>query len=206
MPESPEDLYRRAAAAADVDGRLPLPPIGDWDSFPFEGELRVKALLAPEAVEPPRKGEEPGDCWRCSRGVEFAIWHDDRWLVSPLERPSGLPVVVILEPREHVDIGDLDDGMAADLGRMIVRVERAVRGVPGVARVHIGKWGEGSAHLHWWFLARPFGFAQLRSSFAEIWDSILPPLSEDVWAENLGLVAETLAADGGIAAVSVRRR
>ncbi len=199
MAESPEQLYRRASAAADADGRLPVPSLEGWDSFPFEGELRVKPLLPPEPAEPPRKGEDPGDCWRCGRGVEAAIWYDERWLVTPLDEPSGLPVVVILEPRAHVDIGDLDDETAADLGRMLVRVERAVRGVPGVARVHIGRWGEGSAHLHWWFLARPFGFAQLRSSFAEIWDSILPPLPEEVWRENLASVAMGLAEDGGVA-------
>ena len=197
MVESPDELYRRASAAADANGRLPVPSLEGWDTFPFEGELRVKALSPPEAVEPPRKGEDPADCRRCKRGVEGAIWYDDRWLVSPLDGPSGLPVVVILEPRAHGDLGDLDDETATDLGRMLVRVERAVCSVPGVARVHVGKWGEGSAHLHWWFLARPFGFAQLRSSFAEIWDSVLPPLPQEVWQENLALVAAALAEGGG---------
>jgi diadenosine tetraphosphate (Ap4A) HIT family hydrolase len=198
MAESPDELYRRVAAAADADGRLPLPSLEGWETFPIEGELRVKPLLPPEATEPPRRGEEEGDCRRCSRGVEGAIWHDDRWLVTPLDEPSGLPVVVLLQPRAHGDLGDLDDETAADLGRMLVRVERAVRSVPGVARVHVGRWGEGSAHLHWWFLARPFGFAQLRSSFAEIWDSILPPLPRELWRENLATVAATLAEGGGV--------
>ncbi len=198
MAESADELYRRVAAGVDADGRLPMPSLEGWDTFPFEGELRVKQLLPPEAVEPPRKGEDPGDCRRCLSGLEGAIWHDERWLVTRLDEPSGLPVVVLLQPRAHGDLGDLDDETAADLGRMLVRVERAVCGVPGIARVHVGRWGEGSAHLHWWFLARPFGFAQLRSSFAEIWDSILPPLPEDVWRQNLALVASTLAEGGGV--------
>lgn len=200
MAETPEELYRRASAAADADGRLPVPSLEGWDTFPFEGELRVKPLLPPEAVEPPRKGEDPGDCWRCRRGLEGAIWYDERWLVTSLDEPSGLPVVVLLQPRAHGDLGDLDDEAAADLGRMLVRVERAVCCVQGVARVHVGRWGEGSAHLHWWFLARPFGFAQLRSSFAEIWDSILPPLPRDVWRKNLTTVASALADGGGVVA------
>lgn len=202
MAESADALYRRCLAAADGDGRLPLPSLEGWDTFPFEHDLRVKPLLAPEALEPPRKGEDPGQCWRCNRGVERAIWHDDQWVVSPLDEPSGLPVIVILEPRAHLDLGDLDDETAGELGRMLVRVERAVHSVPGVARVHVGRWGEGSAHLHWWFLARPFGFAQLRSSFAEIWDSILPPLPHDVWQENLALVASELARHGGVVSTS----
>ncbi len=199
MAETAEELYRRASAAADADGRLPVPSLEGWDTFPFEGELRVKPLLPPEPAEPPRRGEEAESCRRCRRGVEGAIWYDERWLVTPLDEPSGLPVVVLLQPRAHVDISDLDDEMAADLGRMLVRVEHAVRGVPGVARIHLGRWGEGSAHLHWWFLARPFGFAQLRSGFAEIWDSILPPLPREVWQENLALVAAGLVDGGGVA-------
>jgi hypothetical protein len=30
--------------------------------------------------------------------------------------------------------------------------------------------------------------AQLRSSFAAVWDDVLPPTPEDVWRENLELV------------------
>ena len=59
-------------------------------------------------------------------------------------------------------------------------------------RVHIGRWGEGAAHLHWWFIARPAGLAQLASSMAEIWDEVLPPTPQDVWRENVALVAEAM--------------
>ena len=37
VAESAEELYRRALAAADADGRLPIPPLDEWDTFPFEG-------------------------------------------------------------------------------------------------------------------------------------------------------------------------
>ncbi len=39
---------------------------------------------------------------------------------------------------------------------MTVRLERAIRSLDGVARVHVNRWGDGSAHLHLWFLARPY--------------------------------------------------
>jgi len=77
---------------------------------------------------------------------------------------------------------------------MLGRVERAVLAVGGIARVHIGRWGEGAEHLHWWFIARPEGFGQLRSSFAEIWDEVLPPTPDDVWRENLERVVQALRA------------
>jgi hypothetical protein len=58
----------------------------------------------------------------------------------------------------------------------------------------MGRWGEGSEHLHIWFLARPARIEQLRSSFAEIWDEVLPPTPEDVWRANITAVVGALDA------------
>jgi hypothetical protein len=58
--------------------------------------------------------------------------------------------------------------------------------------VHIGRWGEGSEHFHLWFMGRPARLPQLASSFAAIWDDILPPLPEDLWRENLDAVRRGL--------------
>ena len=129
MPESPEQLYRRALAAADADGRLPIPPLEEWDTFPFEGELRARPLRPP-AEEPPRQGEGGIDCWRCAQGVADAIWSDDHWLVAPLPESSGLPVIVILYPREHFDLDGLPPAqlistisLAGDDGQTTVTVK-----------------------------------------------------------------------------------
>jgi diadenosine tetraphosphate (Ap4A) HIT family hydrolase len=194
--ESAEELYARALDAADAEGRLPMPPVVGWETFPFEGEIRVRPLLPP-ADEPPRLGEDPADCWRCRLGDEDVIWSDDRWLLAPLSQPSGLPVVVILMPRQHCDLGDIPPHLAAELGPLIVRVERAVDAVGHIGRVHVGRWGDGSAHLHFWFIARPARMPQLRTSFAAIWDDILPPLPETLWRANLAVVARELAGTGG---------
>ncbi len=200
MAESAEELYRRALEAADAEGRLPAPPLAEWETVPFEGDIRVRPLLPP-GDEPPRRGEDASDCWRCLRGDADAIWSDDRWLVSPLPQPSGLPVIVLLEPRRHCDLGDLPADLAAELGPLVVRVERAVDAVGEIGRVHVGRWGDGSAHLHFWFMGRPARMPQLRTSFAAIWDDILPPLPEELWRANLATVARALAAGGGRAHV-----
>jgi diadenosine tetraphosphate (Ap4A) HIT family hydrolase len=196
MPESAEELYRRALEAVDVDGRLPIPPLDEWETFPFEGEIRTRTLQPP-ADEPHRLGEDPSDCWRCQKGDGDAIWSDERWILAPLPKPSGLPVIVILQPREHCDLGDMPAHLAAGLGPLIVRVERAVDAVGEIGRVHVGRWGDGSAHLHFWFIARPARMPQLRTSFAAIWDDILPPLPEELWRANLAAVGRAMAADGG---------
>ena len=193
MPETPEETYARALAAAEADVRLPLPPVEEWDTFPFEGDIRVR--------EPPRVGAGGADCWRCEHGDEDAIWSDRRWLVAPTQHPTGLPLIVIVFPRVHVDFGDLDEEQAGELGRFLVRAERAVAGIPGVGRVHVCRWGDGSEHLHFWLMARPTRLPQVKGSFVAIWDDILPPLPEELWRENLAIVAHALAAGGGTAHV-----
>ncbi|SFD47667.1 hypothetical protein SAMN05216284_117121 [Micromonospora sediminimaris] len=174
-----------------------IPDFTQWPSFPFEGDLRVKPLADPVPVEPPRKGEAHRECTACLAPDEAYIWVGERWRVRAMDRPTGLPMVLILESRSHLDLGDLPNLLAAELGVMTVRLERAIRSLDGVARVHVNRWGDGSAHLHMWFLARPYGRLQLRGTFLSLWDSILPPISEEQWRENLALVAAWLAEFGG---------
>jgi len=193
VAETPEELYERALGAADEEGRLPLPPLHEWETFPFEGELRTRPLLPPLPAERARLGEDPTDCWRCRQGDEDAIWADERWLLTPLQEPSGLPVVVILQPRAHHDLGDLAPELAAELGLLIVRVERAVASVGEIGRVHVGRWGDGGAHLHFWFMARPARLPQTVGSFAAIWDDRLARLPEPTLRANLAAVATAMA-------------
>ncbi|TDC39354.1 hypothetical protein [Micromonospora sp. KC213] len=174
-----------------------LPDFTQWPSFPFEGDLRIKPLDDPVPVEPPRKGEGYRECTACNAPDETYIWVGERWRVRAMDRPTGLPMVLILESRSHLDLGDLPNLLAAELGVMTVRLERAIRSLDGVARVHVNRWGDGSAHLHMWFLARPYGRLQLRGTFLSLWDSILPPISESQWRENLAMVAAWLAEFGG---------
>ncbi|MFY1635358.1 hypothetical protein ACN27F_19135 [Solwaraspora sp. WMMB335] len=174
-----------------------VPDFARWPSFPFEGDLRVKQLNDPVDAEPPRKGEGLAECSSCAAPDDAYIWVSERWRVRAMDRPTGLPMVLILESRSHFDLGDLPNLLAAELGVMTVRLERAIRSLDGVARVHVNRWGDGSAHLHLWFLARPYGQLQLRGTFLSLWDSILPPIPESRWRENLALVAAWLAEFGG---------
>jgi len=159
--------------------------------------MRVKPLAPPVPVEPPRSGEDAGECVACNTPDDAYIWVSERWRVRAMDRPTGLPMVLILECRSHLDLGDLPNLLAAELGVMTVRMERAIRSLDGVARVHVNRWGDGSAHLHMWFLARPYGRLQLRGTFLSLWDDILPTIPEQQWRENLALVAAWLAEFGG---------
>jgi hypothetical protein len=174
-----------------------LPDFVSWPSFPFEGDLRVKPLEPISHTEPPRQGEEVSSCAACNAPDDTYIWVSERWRVRALDRPTGLPMVLILESRSHLDLGDLPNLLAAELGVMTVRLERAIRSLDGVARVHVNRWGDGAAHLHLWFLARPHGALQLRGSFLLLWNDILPPVAEAPWRENLAMIAAWLAEFGG---------
>jgi diadenosine tetraphosphate (Ap4A) HIT family hydrolase len=187
MPETPEQLYERAKDA------LRMPAVEEWDEWPFEGDLRPRRLEPPLEREPPRAGEGGVDCWACETPDDQFLWTNERWRLSPTRELRGLPVVVLLFPRDHyADPGDLPEELAAELGVLISRIERAVRSVGEIGRVHIGRWGDGSEHLHWWFMARPARLAQLRTSFAAIWDDVLPPTPEDVWQANLAVLKAAL--------------
>lgn len=186
MPETPQQFYER------VKDALRVPPLDEWESWPFVGDLRPKEI-DPPAEEPRIEGQDGIECQACTKPDSEYLWVNERWRLWALPQPHGLPVVVLLEPREHyAGPADLPEELARDQGVMIGMVERAVLAVGGIRLVHIGRWGEGSEHLHWWFMGRPTGMRQLASSFAAVWDDVLPPTPQDVWDENLALVVRSL--------------
>lgn len=187
MPETPEELHERVA------GSLRMPSVVEWETWPFEGEMRPRPLAPPVSAEPPRAGEGGDGCTSCLATDDDYLWTNENWrLVAPT--PNGLPVVVVLESRAHfAEPGDLPDELASELGVVIARIERAVRSVGEIGRVHVCRWGDGGEHLHWWFMGRPARIPQLLGSFAAIWDDILPPTPQDVWDENLAHVVRELS-------------
>jgi len=187
MPETPEQLYARVA------GSLRMPPVEEWETFPFDGEMRPRVLRPPEEVERPRFGEGGVDCGRCAAPDESYLWTNENWRLWAFDKPTGLPFVVLLESRAHYgEPGDLPDELAADLGVLVCRIEREIRALGHIGRVHVCRWGDGGEHLHWWFMARPARIPQLIGSFAAIWDDILPPVPEEIWRADLAALADAL--------------
>jgi hypothetical protein len=166
--------------------------VQEWETWPFEGAAVPRALEPPVDGETPRHGAGGVGCRRCERDVEGALWQDDNWVLDSLDRPSGLPCIVLLHPRLHVDLLDLPDELARELGPLLIRIQRAVFAIGDIGNVHVCRWGDGSEHLHIWFMARPARLPQLIGSFAAIWDDVLPPLPDDVWRANLEIVAREL--------------
>jgi diadenosine tetraphosphate (Ap4A) HIT family hydrolase len=200
MPESAEEVYARVVAAVGPDGRLPMPPSSAWDNFPWavaDGAV-VPRVLPPPSDEAPRLGEDGQPCGSCAGfDPERVVWEDERWVLTHPGGPSGLPLVLTLHTREHLDYGDLDDDQASELGRISNRLVRIVEHLPHVARVHANRYGDGAAHFHLWFFARTAGLTGVIGSTALEWDAVLPPGPEDVWRADLHAVATKLANWGG---------
>jgi len=205
MPESPEDLYARVVAQVGEDGRLPMSAVSEWDVFPWEvvdGELVPKVVRPPLAAEAPRKGEPGGQpCPSCAGSGEPSIWENERWRVRPLPR-AGMPLILILESREHVDYTDLDDEQAAEYGRINIWLCRIMSKLPYAGRVHVCRWGDGGSHLHVWFIVRPERMPRILGSMAIEWDEMLPPPPEDIWRADLKAVADRLATHDGRSLIS----
>lgn len=201
MPESAEEVYARVVAAVGADGHLPMPPSGAWDIFPWEvvdGQLVPRVLPAP-SDEPVRWGEsDDKPCGACAGfDPETIVWEDDVWVLTHPGAPSGLPIVLTLHPREHLDLGTLDDEHASQLGRISNRLVRIMENLPEIGRVHVNRWGDGGSHLHQMFYARTARLTNVLGSPAMEWDDMIPPGPESVWREDLATVAEKLANWGG---------
>jgi diadenosine tetraphosphate (Ap4A) HIT family hydrolase len=201
MPLSPEEFYANALTTADAEGRMTQSRMTAWSVFPFEEEsLRVVPLRPPELPEPPRHGEGGVACRQCGDQGDGVVWEDARWRLTLLREQTGAPLILILVSKEHFDLTDLPDDLASELGRLIVHVARAIESLPFIARAHVSRWGDGGAHLHVFFFARPEGFQQLRGTCFAMWDDLLTPVPETIRLEDARSVARTLKASfGGVA-------
>jgi len=103
----------------------------------------------------------------------------------------------MLHPRDHYDPADLPDEMAAELGVLTTHLTRHMQALPNIARAHVYRIGDGGAHLHVWFFARPEGQAQLRGSWLVVWDDLLPEYPADIAEADAAIVADALFASYG---------
>lgn len=167
-----------------------------WEISPFEPEgLRVTPLRPPVLPEPERHGEDPANCDLC-RARDEGIWFNERWRLTRVTG-VGVPLVLMLYSRDHYDLADLPDEMAAELGVLTTHIVRHVQALPHISRAHVYRIGDGAAHLHIWFFARPEGHAQLYGSWLPVWDDLLPEYPADVADADAAAVSDALVTSYG---------
>src|SRR4029453_13273879 len=108
-----------------------------------------------------------------------------------------VPLVLMLHPLDHYDLPDLPDASAAELGVLTTHIVRHVQALPHISRAHVYRIGDGGAHLHVWFFARPEGQAQLYGAWLGVWGDLLPEYPADVADADASIVADALAASYG---------
>ncbi len=139
-----------------------------------------------------------GACPECARATtDRVVWEDEYWILSRAEHPDSVAAALLLQTREHSRVGQLDDELASQFGRISNRLVRIIENLPHIGRVHVARWGDGGAHLHVWFFARTRGLMPVLGSPAAEWDDIIPPGAEDVWRHDLHTVATKLSNWGG---------
>jgi hypothetical protein len=201
-----EDYEREPASSAYHRGlpmgeRVSAQPLIDDPLTSFEGDLKMAPLGPMLVPERPRGGElDPAECFHCTLGMEHAIWKDDLWHVGTPDSFS-LPFIAGLAPNEHVRLHEMTPDLLASMGSMVQRLAGAIQRLDGVARTHFSRWGDGSAHFHMAFLARPLGMMQGRGYMLAVWDDVLPSTDPELIAANRAQVAAMLAEGGGRALV-----
>lgn len=191
MALQPDEFYQHALVAADEEHRLPLSRMTGWEVSPFEPDgVRVAPLRPPVVPEPDRQGEDPADCSLC-RDRDQGIWLDEQWRLTRIPG-VGVPLVLMLMPRDHFDLPDLPGQRAAELGVLTTHIARHIEALPNIARAHVYRIGDGGAHLHMWFFARPLGQAQLFGSWMVVWDDLLPEYPDAIAQADAEAVAEAL--------------
>jgi hypothetical protein len=78
-----------------------------------------------------------------------------------------------------------------------VRICQAIESLPHIARAHVSRWGDGGAHLHIFFFARPAGFAQLRGTCLALWDDLLPAVPASQSDADAASIGQALAGSYG---------
>lgn len=187
--------------------RLAVPAVAHWPIFPFEGDLRVRKIEPRFDEERMRNGDPGGEpCFRCHGDGRdnVPIWSNARWAVRSLRfdgEPAPFPAYM-LETLACVDIGDLDEVVAAELGVLTLRLERAIMALGTVGRVHFNRWGDGARHFHVWFLGRPTGAWQFSGYTLPLWGFTLPSLPADEHERNDAAIAAHLTEASAAAAAS----
>jgi diadenosine tetraphosphate (Ap4A) HIT family hydrolase len=163
-------------------------------TLPYEEPLVPRAPGERVIPEPPRRGETGGEpCGICAGHATSSVWSDENWTLHP---PVGgsLPGAVWLASRVHVDsFADLPEAAAADFGKVIAKVERAILSLGGIGRVHLYRWGDGGAHFHVWLIPRPLGMVEANGMMLPLWEDVLPNVPD----EELRDAAEQIAAAMG---------
>ena len=113
--------------------------------------------LYQQIVAGTRRAAEDG-CPECT-GVtpERIVWEDPYWILSRPDVHTELAAALLLQTREHSRVGQLDDDLASQFGRISNRLVRIVENLPEAGYVDVNRFGAHRGHFHVWYFAPAAG-------------------------------------------------
>jgi diadenosine tetraphosphate (Ap4A) HIT family hydrolase len=97
-------------------------------------------------------------CPECARVAnDRVVWEDEYWILSHAEHPDSVAAALLLQTREHSRVGQLDDELASQFGRISNRLVRIIESSPQVQYVDVSRYGADRGHFHTWFFAPAAG-------------------------------------------------
>ena len=179
---------------APGDVRPPVPSeLLDDPWFPFTGDVRVKALLDPVDPRAAARQTWPVTARQCARADDTFVWTNAHWRLTALpSRPSSWASCCWRPATTTTPSRTCPTTCWPSSGPLTARIERAILGLGGIARVHVLRYGDGGEHFHLWFMPRPLGALQMRGSMLPVWMDVLPKLPEAEIDEALDRIAAAL--------------
>jgi hypothetical protein len=93
--------------------------------------------LRPRVVpELPRQGEDPSDCGSRRKRDEGSGWTTAG---AAARSGAGVPLVLMLPPRDDHDLTDLSGDLVAEMGDALIASPTKSRTLPNLSRCHVGR-------------------------------------------------------------------
>ncbi|WP_183095027.1 hypothetical protein [Nocardioides stalactiti] len=100
----------------------------------------------------------PDGCSECQRATtDRIVWEDEYWVLTHAEHDQNVAAALLLQTREHSRVGQLDDDLASQFGRISNRLVRIVESCPQAEYVDVSRYGADRGHFHVWFFAPAAG-------------------------------------------------
>jgi diadenosine tetraphosphate (Ap4A) HIT family hydrolase len=97
-------------------------------------------------------------CPECLRAAtESVVWEDEHWILTRADHDESVAAALLLQTREHSRVGQLDDELASQFGRISNRLVRIIESTPQAEYVDVSRYGADRGHFHVWYFAPAAG-------------------------------------------------
>jgi diadenosine tetraphosphate (Ap4A) HIT family hydrolase len=97
-------------------------------------------------------------CPECLRATtDGIVWEDEYWILTRAEHGESVAAALLLQTREHSRVGQLDDELASQFGRISNRLVRIIESTPQAEYVDVSRYGADRGHFHVWYFAPAAG-------------------------------------------------